>query len=85
MSHKQTFISRRKKAPEVSKEKLLDHLQNAWAVIANASNWYAENDPLTMSKEDRMWIEAAVRWRDEWHAILSHIYPEHQAILNPEE
>src|SRR5690606_7451401 len=41
-----------------------DLLYEAWAVIANAG-WDGAGKP-------EGWQEAAVRWRDKWHAYLSH-------------
>lgn len=48
---------------ELSLEHLVDHLESAWGVIANAME--------SMQNED--WLEAAKRWRDEYHSIL-HAY-----------
>ena len=42
---------------------LLDHLELAWGLIANAGqgDW---------NKESEEWTKAANRWRNEWHNIL---------------
>ena len=47
---------------EISKDELLDHLDTAWDVIANASDWDTDG------RED--WQKAAERWRSEWEEIL---------------
>lgn len=46
------------------REALDDLLYRAWAVIANASNWLADD---SQSSE---WVGAAIRWRDDYHATL---------------
>lgn len=45
-------------------ETLLNHLYTAWGVIANVSGgrWEEQSDE---------WRTAAVRWRDEFHKLLS--------------
>ena len=47
---------------------LLEHLYDAWAIIANASdgNW---------DKESEEWATAAKRWRDTWYLILDARLP----------
>ena len=40
-------------------------LYRAWTIIENASNWYGTTE------HDERWIEAAERWRDEWHATFT--------------
>ena len=36
-------------------------LYDAWAIIANAANW---------AEPDSVWVAAATKWRDRWHATL---------------
>ena len=43
---------------------LLDHLETAWGVIANANG----GDWGTLAQD---WRKAAERWRDRWHEILN--------------
>ena len=43
---------------------LLDHLELAWGVIANANGGDWE-------KANKEWHDAAIRWRDEYHRILN--------------
>jgi len=52
------------KSLELESNMLLDHLDYAWGIIANASggDW---------KKESKDWQEAAARWRDTYHEILS--------------
>jgi hypothetical protein len=48
----------------VSRESLLDLLDTAWGVIANVcgGDWHQESDE---------WVDAAIRWRNRWHAVLA--------------
>lgn len=46
--------------------KAQDHLETAWGVIANAG--VSLGDWNSMTPE---WREAAEKWRDEWHRMLS--------------
>lgn len=52
---------------------LMDHLELAWGIIANASDWADMGGKgLTARRE---WQAAAERWRDEYHAILDGNLP----------
>jgi hypothetical protein len=46
--------------------KAQDHLETAWGVIANAG--VSLGDWKSMTPE---WQDAAEKWRDEWHKMLS--------------
>lgn len=49
-----------------------DLLYDAWALICNASNrTFEEGGPVDASPG---WVEAAQKWRDEYHALLKHQY-----------
>lgn len=48
-------------------EPLLDHLDLAWIIIANASDW--------ASIGDERWVPFAEQWRDKWHKILDDYSP----------
>jgi len=52
-----------------TKEELLDHLETAWGIIANAyqGNWDTAHPD---------WRKAAERWREKWHKILDNRKPE---------
>lgn len=50
------------KNQEISKDDLLNHLDTAWGVIANALDWDTEG-------RDE-WCAAAGKWRDRWDEIL---------------
>ena len=58
--------------PEIVRELIVelrrakDHLETAWAVIANAG--VTLGDWSSMTPE---WYEAARKWRDEWHKMIS--------------
>lgn len=41
-----------------------DLLYTAWAIIANARDWLITDD------QAQEWVDAAERWRDEWHKTL---------------
>jgi hypothetical protein len=45
--------------------RLIDHLEVAWGIIANASDWlFSEED------ERGRWVPYAQQWRDQYHEIL---------------
>lgn len=46
---------------------LLDQLEVAWGIIANASDWINHDADV---KGTTQWIEAAIRWRDKYHATI---------------
>jgi hypothetical protein len=48
---------------------LLDHLEYAWGIIANAGGGDWNN-------ETEEWTEAANRWRHTWHLILDAKVPQ---------
>lgn len=50
---------------EAAEADAADLLYEAWAVIANASDWLA--DP----KCEGEWVQAAIRWRDKFHAAVA--------------
>lgn len=52
--------------PPTSTTEADDLLYRAWTVIANASDWLGEEH----TPKEQEWIDAAVRWRDEWHRYL---------------
>ena len=47
----------------IDEETLLDMLESAWGIIANAGNGNWEI-------ESKTWQEAAEKWRDNYHSIL---------------
>lgn len=49
-------------APNLSQEHLIKQLELAWGLIANAMDYYSE-----INEE---WLQAAKRWRDDYHVIL---------------
>jgi len=49
--------------PKTTEEELVDHLEAAWVVIANATDW-----DLGIRET---WVRAANKWRDEYHRLLS--------------
>jgi hypothetical protein len=56
-------------AAEAERDRLLDGMEIAWGVIANANggNWDGETPE---------WQAAAERWRDEqWHPALDRLVP----------
>jgi hypothetical protein len=46
---------------------LLEQLEVAWGIIANASDWINHDADV---KGTTQWIEAAIRWRDKYHATI---------------
>ena len=52
------------KSEPLTIEALMDHMYLALGIIANASDWGIEDD------QAREWVQAAERWRDEYHAML---------------
>jgi hypothetical protein len=47
-----------------------DLLYDAWVLIANAHDWHLGYEP-----QHAEWREAAIRWRDRWHATLDELRP----------
>jgi hypothetical protein len=45
--------------------RLLNHLEAAWGIIANASDWH-----LPEKDERGRWVPYAQQWRDQWHEII---------------
>lgn len=54
----------------LSTDRLLDLLESAWGVIANAGLHKGSWD-----HEHPEWVQAAEGWRDRWHAVLEARYP----------
>ena len=54
----------------MKEQDVIAHLEYAWTIIANASggDW---------TKESEEWQEAAAKWRDGYHAILTQKRSEH--------
>lgn len=50
--------------PEPTREQLNDHLYIAWGVIANVGLHYGG-----WAHEHPQWVEAAIRWREEFHRL----------------
>lgn len=60
---------------DLNKEKkYTELLESAWGIIANASNgdWEKESDA---------WQAAALRWRDEYHALIQEPLPANMEYL----
>lgn len=48
-------------------DELMDHLEAAWGVIANAGGWVHGDRTESPSPG---WLPAAEQWRDRWHVLL---------------
>lgn len=57
---------RYKREAEAKLRKAQDHLELAWGVIANAGHRQGG-----WGTQDKEWVEAAERWRDTWHEMIS--------------
>jgi hypothetical protein len=54
--------------------KAQDHLELAWGVIANAGHRQGG-----WETQDKEWVEAAERWRDTWHEMISANVRDHRS------
>ncbi len=70
------FWNRRRHADDAE-----DLLYRAWVVISNA-----RYDWIVPKEEDREWVQAAKKWRDDWHKHLSRAHPrlDSEKPLKPE-
>ena len=48
---------------------LLDHIEAGWSIIANVNggDW--------LRHQNKEWVKAAVKWRDEYHLLLKDKRP----------
>jgi hypothetical protein len=51
-------------------EKAPDMLESAWGIIANAAQWNVPDDDTPCGNGARLWREAAIAWREKYHAAL---------------
>ena len=54
---------------------LIDRLEEAWGIIANANEWNVEEAaPMTtsVSYRNHSWLDAAKRFRGKYHSILAN-------------
>ena len=58
-------------ALEAGPAALKDELELAWGIIANASDWNIDEGDTPCGKKAKEWQNAAARWRDRYHALLT--------------
>ncbi len=56
---------------------LMDEMETAWGVIANASDW---DHSAKSNKAAKEWVTAAERWRDRYHELLTEHLQDDPAI-----